>query len=74
MSDVDFSQVKSVRPNRGTEVKYIVDEKNLLWRKPNEFPYVIGAYTTTSNTGNTYEYFSPYYIETYHEPVPVKAR
>ncbi|MBQ6664064.1 MAG: hypothetical protein IJM68_00610 [Synergistaceae bacterium] len=72
MSDVDFSQVKGVRIKDG-EAKYIVDEQNLLWRKPNEFPYVIGAYTTTNNAGNTYEYFSPYYIETYQEPVPVKA-
>ena len=77
MSDIDFSQVKGLRiPS--SEVKYIVGHdqaihegngKALLWRRPNEFPYVIGAYTTPDGT----EYFSSHYVEKYQEPVAVKA-
>ena len=74
---MDFSQVKGLRIPDG-EVKYIVghdqaihqgDGKALLWRRPNEFPYVIGAYTTPDGT----EYFSSHYVEKYQEPVAVKA-
>lgn len=79
--DIDFSQIKDVRISQG-QVKYIVgtgqqlSEGDMsgqlgLWRRPNEFPYVIGAYT--KSTGDTTEYFSPYYIEKYEEPVAVKA-
>ena len=80
-TDVDFSQVKGVRIPQG-EVKYIVghdqaihngDGKALLWRRPNEFPYCIGAYTYTNAAGNSYEHFSNYYIEKYREPVDVKS-
>ena len=76
-TDLDFSQVKDVSIPQG-EVKYIVghdqaihegDGKALLWRRPNEFPYTIGAYTTPDSM----EYFSSYYTERYGEPVAVKA-
>ncbi len=66
--DLDFSQIKDVRIPQG-QVKYIADSYNLIWRKPNEFPYVIGAYTDTNGT----EFFSSYYIEKFEEPVYVKA-
>ena len=69
--DLDFSQIKDVRIPQGqvTPVKYIADSYNLIWRRPNEFPYVIGAYTDTNGT----EFFSSYYIEKFEEPVYVKA-
>lgn len=68
--DIDFSQVNDIKIPQG-QVKYIATN-NLLWKKPNEFPYVIGAYTYTDNTGNV-ECFSPYFIEKYEEPIAVNA-
>lgn len=79
MSDIDFSQVKGVRIPQG-EVKFIVGSKGeegtseeLLWRRPPEFPYVIGACTITNSGGHEYEHFSHVYIEKYQEPVAVNA-
>lgn len=78
--DIDFPQINGIKIPNG-EVKYIAgthgnitqggSNQLLLWRRPNEFPYVIGAY---KNANSTTEYFSPYYIEKYEEPVPVKAK
>ena len=80
MSDVDFSQVNGVRIPDG-EVKYIVAPLNagdrdpeLVWRRPNEFPYVIGACTISYSDWYTREEFSLYYIEKYEEPIYVANR